>query len=102
MVIRKVGALSVGKVLGILYAILGLFIGAAIAVASMLGFLVQAGNGGDASPLAVIFSVAAVVILPVFYGVLGFIFGAIGSLVYNVVASMVGGIELTVDTGGPA
>ena len=35
--------------------------------------------------------------LPIIYGVAGFIFTAIGCVIYNVVASRVGGIEIQMD-----
>jgi hypothetical protein len=38
--------------------------------------------------------------LAVLYGVCGFIFTAIGCLLYNVVASWIGGIEVELETGG--
>jgi hypothetical protein len=38
--------------------------------------------------------VGAVVALPVFYGCMGFIAGAVGALFYNLFAGMVGGVEL--------
>jgi hypothetical protein len=37
------------------------------------------------------------VLLPVLYGLAGFIFTAIGCLLYNLVAGMVGGIEVEID-----
>lgn len=35
--------------------------------------------------------------LPIFYGLIGFVFGTIGALVYNIFAGMVGGIEIEVE-----
>jgi len=37
------------------------------------------------------------IILPIFYGVVGFIAGAIGAALYNLIAGMVGGIEIEVE-----
>jgi hypothetical protein len=41
-----------------------------------------------------IFGVGAIVLFPVFYGVLGFIMAAIMAGLYNLFAGLVGGIEL--------
>lgn len=101
MVIRKIGALSLGKVMGIVYTLFGLLIGIVIAMASLFGLIARVGNPGDASPLALLFGMGAIIIIPVCYGVLGFVFGMIGALLYNVVAALTGGIELTVDSAGP-
>jgi hypothetical protein len=41
---------------------------------------------------------AFIVLLPVFYGIMGFIMTAIGCLIYNLVAKWTGGIELEFET----
>lgn len=38
----------------------------------------------------------ALVVIPVLYAVLGFVFGLIGAVIYNLVAGTVGGIKVTV------
>ena len=43
-------------------------------------------------------SVGFALVIPIFYGILGFVFTAIGCAVYNWVAGKVGGIELSLDT----
>ena len=37
------------------------------------------------------------VLAPVFYGVIGFIFGALGALIYNIAAGFVGGVEFELE-----
>jgi len=37
------------------------------------------------------------IFLPIMYGVIGFIAGAIGAALYNLVAGVVGGIEIEVE-----
>ena len=46
---------------------------------------------------AVVFGVGAVVILPIVYGILGAIFGALTAALYNLVAGMAGGLRLDVE-----
>ncbi|MEK6374241.1 MAG: hypothetical protein AABO58_16260 [Acidobacteriota bacterium] len=43
-----------------------------------------------------LFGAAAVVALPIFYGILGFIMTLIMAALYNLVAGWVGGVELDV------
>jgi len=43
--------------------------------------------------------VAAVIVLPLFYGLLGFIGGIITAALFNLVASMVGGVEIELSQG---
>jgi hypothetical protein len=46
---------------------------------------------------APIFGVGAVVIMPILYGIMGAIGGAIGAILYNVFAGMVGGVALNIE-----
>ena len=100
MVIRKIGVVSCGKVSGALYALAGLIIGACIALFSLVGAgaMMASGdrNGGGAmgGMFGAMFGVGAIILLPLFYGVVGFIGGLITAALYNLVAGMVGGIEV--------
>lgn len=93
MIIRSVGVLSVGKVMGIIYAILGLIIGGIFALFS-LAIGAAAGPRGQPAGFGMMFGVFAIVLWPVFYGVAGFIGGLILGGLYNLVAGMAGGIEI--------
>lgn len=97
MVIRRFGIWSVAKLYGALLAAMGLLIGAIVALASMIGGA-SGGFGADApasaGPLAMMFGVGAIIFLPVFYGVLGVVMGAIMAGLYNLVAGLIGGIEM--------
>jgi hypothetical protein len=44
--------------------------------------------------------VGAVIFLPIFYGIIGFVGGLISALLYNLIARLVGGIELEVEQRG--
>ena len=46
------------------------------------------------SPKYTGFGPGVALLLPIFYGVLGFIFTAIGCAIYNFVAGLVGGVEV--------
>ncbi len=89
MVINRVGPLSAAKVVGLLYAIVGLAMGAIFSLVSTLGGF--SSGRGDASPF---FGAAAVVIFPVAYGVIGFLMTLIITWLYNGLARLVGGIEI--------
>ena len=95
MVIRKFGIWSVAKLYGLLSAAMGLLIGLVIALASTVGMSMAEGN--EPPFLAGIFGVGAVVILPIFYGVMGICGGAIGAALYNLLAGVVGGVSVEVD-----
>lgn len=106
MVLRRVGVLSVGKVMGALYALLGLIIGAIYALFAILIGLIgasTASNSGDAligGAGGVVFGVLSIILFPIFYGILGFIGGIISAFLYNIIARAVGGVELEMDQRG--
>jgi len=93
MIVRRVGPLSFAKVTAMLYALMGLIFGACISLFSLLGsaFGPKEMFGGG-----ILFGVGAIVALPIFYGILGFIVSLISAALYNLVASWVGGVELDV------
>ncbi|HYR73558.1 MAG TPA: hypothetical protein VEP12_19390 [Candidatus Acidoferrum sp.] len=86
MVLNRIGPLSAAKVVAVLYAIFGLIMGAFFSIAALF----RPDGGG----LGAMWGVAAVVIFPVLYGVLGFLVTLLTTWLYNVVAGAVGGIEL--------
>ncbi len=102
MIIRRVGVFSAVKVLCLLYMFIGLIAGAFVALlwvwgsAGSLSSGDPAGSGGAMGALLGT-GVIAIVIFPLVYWVMGAIGGAIMGFFYNIVASMVGGIELEVD-----
>ena len=99
MVVKRVGPLSAAKLMGVLYALAGLLVGGLISLISIVGGALA--TAGEGSPFAsMLFGAGAIVVLPIFYGVLGFVTTLIGAALYNVVASMVGGVELEVQNIG--
>ena len=91
MELKSVGVLSCAKVLGALYAAMGLIFGALVSLMSILGAAMGDGQGGLSS---MVFGAGAIILLPIFYGIGGFIGGAISAALYNLVAQFVGGLEL--------
>lgn len=100
MVIKRFGVASVAKVLGAAYATIGLIAGFFVTLAAAVGGVAaivesQDVGGGAAGML---FGVGAIVFFPIFYGLIGFVSGAIGALIYNLFAGIVGGVEIDVET----
>jgi hypothetical protein len=95
MVVKSIGVASAAKIYGAISAAFGLVFGMLFALGSMVGAgLSETTEGAFFAP---VFGVGAVIILPIFYGVMGLIGGAIGAVLYNVFAGMVGGVSLEVD-----
>ena len=96
MILKSVGVLSVGKVFAILQGVFGLIAGIFFALFGMIGAVAGAGDGPEGFA-AILFGGAALIILPIVYAVIGFIGGMIAALIYNVVAGLVGGIEMVLE-----
>ena len=87
--LKSVGVLSVGKLSAALYAILGLVFGAMLALLSLIipadvGFPRFLGFG-------------AIILFPLLYGGMGFMFGLLAAFLYNISAKYTGGIEMKIE-----
>ena len=93
MTITRVGPLSVAKVAGLLYVVIGLIAGCLVSLVALAGGFAASDAEGRRDPGA-LFGVGAIIFLPIFYGVLGFIGSLIMAWLFNVAAGIVGGIEV--------
>jgi hypothetical protein len=94
MVIQRIGPLSTAKVAGVLYAGLGLLIGAIFSlVAVMGGFATDEVGGGM---MGAFMGVGAIIFLPLFYGAMGFCMTALMAWLFNIAAGIAGGVEVDV------
>ena len=102
MTIRRFGVLSVAKMYGLLMFLFGLIFGVIYGlILIVFGAAISAmGPGRDAAAGGigtVAMGVGMMIGLPLFYGVLGFIMGAIGALIYNAVAGIIGGVKFELE-----
>src|SRR5687768_9191017 len=70
MVVRSVAPLSVGKIAGVLYALIGLIVGAFFALAALAGAFAGAEHAGI---IGSIMGLGAIVVFPLLYGCMGFL-----------------------------
>ena len=94
MVIKRVEPVSCAKITGMLYAVLGLLIGGVVSLIAMVGGF--AAEASAAEGVSAMIGVAAIIVFPIFYGVLGFVATLIAAWCYNLAAEVVGGIEIQV------
>src|SRR5262245_38818929 len=92
MVIKRIGPVSVGKVAGTLYTVMGLLIGAVVSLIAMAGGMASDSSG--AAGFGALIGVGAIVVFPILYGCLGFLFTMLFAALYNVIAGWVGGVEV--------
>jgi hypothetical protein len=90
MIIKRIDPMSYAKVQGVLCALLGLIFGIGIALIGMMG---GSSGGGMLRGLGLL----AIVVVPILYGLFGFLATVIAALLYNMAAGWVGGIKLDVE-----
>ena len=90
--IEKIGVSSAAKIYGLTLGILGFVLGIfyAIFLSAFSGLL------GNSFPIAGAggIGIIMVIVFPIMYGIIGFIVGALGAVIYNFVASKMGGLEI--------
>ena len=86
--IRNINPIQLGIVYAVLCAVVGLIFG--IFAALFGGVMASVSPSGSAG-----FGLLSIILFPIFAAVAGFIEGALGGLIYNLVAGWTGGIEMT-------
>lgn len=99
--IKKLGVLSVAKIYAvIMFVIMLLFsvpLGLFMIVMGLMGAGMAGRDGFAVGGTGVVVGILYMIGIPIIYGIFGFIFGAIGALIYNIFAGMVGGVEIEVE-----
>ena len=91
--IKRISPLQLGKMLALLYGILGL-----IAIPFLLFMATMSAQlpPDQRGPLMAM-GAGAALFAPILYAMVGFISGVIGAIIYNFVAKWAGGIEVEVE-----
>ena len=97
-VIKSVGVLSVAKMMGLIQACIGVVL---IPFFLLIGLAGTLANRQE-TPFAGMVGLVLAFCMPIIYGVMGFIMGAIGAALYNVFAKWIGGIEVQVQSPAPS
>jgi hypothetical protein len=91
VMLKRVGVMSVAKIIAVLSAIVGLIEGILFAsLGSMMGDMLS----GTPVGMLGMFGYTAIIMFPVGGAISGFVGGAIIALLYNLVAGKIGGIEM--------
>jgi len=97
MIVKRVGPMSCAKITGALYGIIGFVLGCILALVSLVGGV--ASNKPEGAIFVLLFGAGAFVVLPIFYGGIGFLATLLMAALYNVMAGWVGGIEIQLEPG---
>ena len=99
--IKKLGILSVAKIYALMLFVMSLLISVPYGLFIMFFGAMMMGTGERAGFAAgggsIVIGLVVMIGLPIFYGLIGFVAGAISALVYNLFAGMIGGIEIEVE-----
>lgn len=108
MTIRRFNVFSVAKIQGFLGFVIGLLIGVVYGLVFMIfgAAISSLAPQGDSQAMggvgAIVIGLIIMIAVPIFYGILGFIGGVIGALVYNLAAGVVGGLKFELEGVTPA
>jgi len=91
--IKRFAPLQLGKMLAVLYGIMGLLFVPFFLI--MSAFASQMPAEQRIGIMA--FGMGFALLMPVMYAAMGFVLGALGALIYNLVARWIGGIEVEVE-----
>ena len=101
MTIRRFGVISVAKMYGLLMFIFGLVFGVLYGLFFIIfGAAMSAMGTGDATAgglSSVVVGIMMMIGIPLMYGAIGFISGAIGALIYNAMAGIIGGVKFELE-----
>jgi hypothetical protein len=107
MTIRRFSVMSVAKMYSLLLFVAGLIIGVIYGLGfmffgAMISALAPRGEGQAAGGISsIIIGLVIMIAFPIFYAIIGFIAGAIGALIYNVAAGVVGGVKFELEGVNP-
>ena len=91
--LRSIGVLSCAKVFAVVHGALGILVSVLLFVIGLAGAFAAPGKNG----LGMVGITIMAIVMPFFYAGLGFVMGAVGAFVYNLVAQHLGGLELQLD-----
>ena len=104
--VKKIGVLSMGIFMAIYMALFGLLSGIfSMVISAILNSMVaqlSSQFGTEIPGASVLGGVGwlTVIIFPILFGVIGFIFGTASALFYNLVAKYIGGVKMDLETEG--
>jgi len=97
--IKKIDPMSAAKIEGVMGVVFGLIAGLCMVIlgAGVRGMMGGYGYGYGYGSMMSGLGFAAIIIMPIMYGILGFIAGGIVAWVYNLISGWIGGIEIELE-----
>jgi hypothetical protein len=92
--VKSFGVLSVAKIAGLCYGAMGLLFVPFFFMFGVIGMMAGRQAGAPGASLGPVLGVLLALIMPIIYGGMGFVMGALGAFIYNLMAGWIGGIEV--------
>jgi hypothetical protein len=95
--LKRLEPFQFGKIMGVLYGLMSLFFVPFLLMFGLIASVVPKVPGGPNTAFPAGIAIVMAILMPVMYGLMGFVTGLIGALLYNVVAKWMGGIQVEVE-----
>ena len=95
--VKSFDVMSVAKISGLCYGVMGLIFIPFFLLISAVGSVASRQAGGPGAAFGAMFGFGVAVMMPVIYAIMGFIMGALGAFIYNLISKWIGGIEVELE-----
>ncbi len=95
--VKRFDVMSVAKISGLCYGAMGLLFVPFFLLFGMIASVAGKQNPDLPAGFGAIFGVGMAIMMPIIYAVMGFIMGAIGAFIYNLISGWIGGIEVELE-----
>lgn len=92
--INKVGVFSFGKILAAINGIFGLVVGAFMSLMALRVGLMMGAAGFNSGLLS---GLGAIIMIPIFYAMIGYVSGVIIAAIFNGITGIFGGLEVDIE-----
>lgn len=97
MIIKRIEPLSLARVLGLFYGVVGVIVALFVLSGLAVGFIGPMVLTRQLGGAAFLIAVCIAILLPVLYGGIAFVVGVIAAGIYNLIADRIGGIVIEID-----
>lgn len=95
--IKRIAPIQLGKMLAAIYGLFSLVFIPFFLLSAVFASFAPSAPGASAMPAMLGMGIGFMLVFPFLYAAMGFVSGAIGALIYNLVAKWLGGIEIEVE-----
>jgi hypothetical protein len=94
IVVRRIGVISMAKIMGVIYSMIGLIVGTVFSLIAVTGEAVGSPVGGSSGLSETMMGIGAIILFPIVCGVAGFVLGLLSGAIYNLAVRIIGGVAI--------